>query len=220
MRCERLDVASDRVQDGQVGFGVEEGRGNGARCEILRTGMDSEICLIEYGDTMFVREKLADFGQGIVGRRGVGCKHEDEDIRGSDEFFSAPDTLALDRASGSSESCGVNETEGDAVKSQSFLDCVPGSAGMFGNDGAVAAEEAVEECGFAYIRRSGNSDEEAMPECAAVLIGGEEFRGEPVRISDAVCGAPELGGGKVLVGEVERDFEGGGSAEDVVITFC
>ena len=92
----------------------------------------------------------------------------------------AADAFLFNFAGGVAQTGGIHELQGIAVEDDGFLDGVAGSAGVGGDDGAVAAGQEVQKGGFADVGGAGDDDAGAVAQDVALVPGvqqGLDFAG-------------------------------------------
>ena len=101
-----------------------------------------------------------------------------EDEIGAVEFLvGALDADLFDGVASIAETGGIDEAEGDTVDLDDFLDGVAGGAGVGADDGALEAEQAIEEAAFAYIRLTDDDGACTVAEDAALFGGVQQAAG-------------------------------------------
>ena len=124
-------------------------------------------------------EEVAGVGVGGEvegGRRGeAGVDDGEDEVGGGELGVGAGDAGGFDGvAGGGAEAGGVDEAEGEAVEVDDFLDGVAGGAGEVADDGALEAQQLIEEAAFAGVGSADEDGAHAFAEEAALVGGGEE----------------------------------------------
>ena len=125
--------------------------------------------------------------------------------------------MALDVAGGVAQAGGVDEAEGDAIEVEGLFDGVAGGAGLGADDGAVGAEEGVEKGGLAGVRGTGEDDEGALAEEAALTPGGKEGVGAVGKVGETFAGLVGEVGRELAFIEVQQVLDVCGEGEGVVV---
>ena len=146
---------------------------------------------------------LFEFG---VGYAGLGEHNDDAGLTGG--FVAALDAELLYGVVGVAQTCGVEETEGVPVDVDGVLHDVARGAFDGADDGALFADEAVEECALSYIGGSDDGYGYAVAYGVAGGVGGDEVLyvvGEPAGEGDegGAVGEFEF----FVLGEVEFEFK-------------
>jgi hypothetical protein len=84
------------------------------------------------------------------------------------------EAAAFEVAGGVAQAGGVDEAHGDAAEVDGFLDGVAGGAGFGADDGAVEAEQAVEQAGFPGVGGPGDHQAQAVAQDPPAFGGGEQ----------------------------------------------
>ena len=87
----------------------------------------------------------------LFGQRFGDIEDVEDEVGFFQGFPTATDALAFDVVGGRAQAGGVDEHDGDAANVGGFLDGVAGRAGGVGDDGAVVAEQLVEEAGLSDV---------------------------------------------------------------------
>ena len=77
-------------------------------------------------------------------------------------LFCPLDAFLFYEVIGGVNACGIDDAEGDALKVEAFFDGVACGSWGGANDGAVEAEESIEEAGFAGVGTSTNGESNAF----------------------------------------------------------
>ena len=85
----------------------------------------------------------------------------------------ALDALGFDEVIGFAHTGSIDEAERDIVEVDDFLDRIARGSGDVGNDGALEAEEAVEERGFSDIGFAENDRADTFAQDTTLVGGGE-----------------------------------------------
>ena len=117
------------------------------------------------------------------------------------------DAEPLDLVGRGADAGRVDEAEEDAADHAGLFDRVAGGAGDVGDDGAVVAEQGIEQGALAAVRRADDGDGHAVADgvaqaegvgkLAAVRAGGIEQRAQPRAVGEL----------DVLLAEVQLQFQ-------------
>ena len=118
------------------------------------------------------------------------------------------------------QSCGVDQAQGNALDADLLLDDVPRGAGHVGDDGTLRTEEGVEEAGFADVRTADDDGLDPHAQDASRVCAREEFLYGSGGIADIRA---ECGGGcgrDVVLGEVDARLDACNRAEQARADRC
>ena len=156
---------------------------------------------------------------GHVGVGNAGFGDEEDDLCFFCCFDAAFDAHLLDGVGSVSDASCVDEAEGDVVQGDGVFDDVAGGALDVAHNGAVVAQEGVEQGALAYVWCSDDGDGYTILDGVAELEGV----GEPADFLIDVFGQLDefLAVGKfhVFFGEVKFQLEQGGHLEELVAQF-
>ena len=173
--------------------------------------MQGEISLIE-------DEQVAMLGGGgnddaRAGGGGLAGVDDFEDQISALEFrLGALNADALNGVAPFTQSGGIDETKGDAVDLDDFFDGVARGAGGGADDGALEAEQAIEEATFADVGFANDDGAGAVTEDAALLGGVEQAAGVGEEIGKAALKGGAGVGRNVFLRKIDVGFDVG---EDV-----
>ena len=121
-----------------------------------------------------------------VRERFASVQDVQNQIGGCQCSTAAADAFDLDFVAGFAEAGGVNEDDGETANVGGFLDGVAGGAGDGGDDGAVVAEELIEEAGFADVGAADNRGANSASQHAAFAGGAQEIIHETLGVAEAI----------------------------------
>ena len=197
------ELPTERVEaDVELG-GDGDGRGEDRIAKNGTRGV--EVGLVDNGD-----DGLG-VANGDVGIGHSGFCHQQDDGGALDGGQRTVDAKALDLVGGVADACCVDEAEGDAAELDGVFDGVAGSALYVTDDGALFAEEGVEEGGLAHVGSTDNGYRNAVFEGIASMEGVGEVGDMGIDTPGEFQQLSAVGKFEVfVVGEVEFQFEEGG----------
>ena len=106
-------------------------------------------------------------------------------IRLAKRLAAAPDALTLDRVAGFLQAGGVDEHHGDAANLRLLRDRVARRAGHGGDDGAVAAQQLIEQARLAGVGPADDGRADAAPDQLPLVGGGQQLVDESAGVLES-----------------------------------
>ena len=150
----------------------------------------------------------------VEGQGGV-VDVEDDAGRG-DGSAGAVDTDAFHSVGAGTQAGCVDEAEEVVAQVQGLLDGVAGGAWHVADDGAVVAQQGVEQRGFAGVGGADDGHGDAAHDCVAGAKTLEQALDLVPCLSGELCEQGAVGELEVFFGEVEFEFEQGGDVDELL----